>query len=90
MKTKDRAIQSSKIPSLAQMVAKITSDNRYAEVSLGAEIGREIIGRPLTETERSTLEEFARYKENEVIPKIEQTIHHTKSTRTSDNESSVY
>ena len=29
------------IPTLAQMVAQITPENRYAEVSLGAEIGRE-------------------------------------------------
>jgi antitoxin MazE len=33
----------SKLPTLAQMVAQITPENRYAEVSLGAEIGKEII-----------------------------------------------
>jgi antitoxin MazE len=32
-----------KMPTLAQMVAQITSENRYAEVSLGQEIGREIV-----------------------------------------------
>jgi antitoxin component of MazEF toxin-antitoxin module len=31
------------IPTLAQMVAQITPQNRYAEVSPGAEIGREIV-----------------------------------------------
>jgi antitoxin MazE len=33
----------SKLPTLAQVVAQITPENRYAEVSLGAEIGKEII-----------------------------------------------
>jgi antitoxin MazE len=32
-----------KLPTLAQMVAQITPENRYAEISLGAEIGREVI-----------------------------------------------
>lgn len=32
-----------KLPTLAQMVAQITPENRYAEVSLGAEIGKEIV-----------------------------------------------
>jgi antitoxin MazE len=32
-----------KLPTLAQMVAQITPENRYAEVSLGAEIGKEVI-----------------------------------------------
>jgi antitoxin MazE len=32
-----------KLPTLAQMVALITPENRYAEVSLGAEIGKEVI-----------------------------------------------
>ena len=31
------------LPTLAQMVAQITPENRYAEVPLGAEIGREIV-----------------------------------------------
>lgn len=31
------------MPTLAEMVAQITPENRYAEVSLGSEIGREII-----------------------------------------------
>ncbi|MGA2170568.1 MAG: AbrB/MazE/SpoVT family DNA-binding domain-containing protein [Terracidiphilus sp.] len=31
------------VPTLAQMVAQITPENRYAEVSLGPEIGREVI-----------------------------------------------
>jgi antitoxin MazE len=31
------------MPTLAQMVAQITAENRYAEVSAGAEIGREIV-----------------------------------------------
>jgi antitoxin MazE len=30
-------------PTLAQMVAQITPENRYAEVSAGPEIGREIV-----------------------------------------------
>ena len=31
------------MPTLAQMVARITPENRYAEVSLGAEMGMEIV-----------------------------------------------
>jgi antitoxin MazE len=31
------------MPTLAQMVAQITPENRYAEVSPGPEIGREIV-----------------------------------------------
>jgi antitoxin MazE len=31
------------IPTLAQMVAQITPNNRYAEISLGPEIGREAV-----------------------------------------------
>ena len=31
------------MPTLAEMVAQITPENRYAEVSAGAEIGREIV-----------------------------------------------
>ncbi|MGA7109383.1 MAG: AbrB/MazE/SpoVT family DNA-binding domain-containing protein [Terracidiphilus sp.] len=33
----------SKVPTLAQMVAQITPDNRYAEVSPGSEIGKEVV-----------------------------------------------
>jgi antitoxin MazE len=32
-----------KLPTLAQMVAQITPENRYAEVSLGVEVGKEIV-----------------------------------------------
>ena len=31
------------VPTLAQLVAQITPENRYAEVSLGVEIGREAV-----------------------------------------------
>ena len=31
------------VPTLAQMVAQITPENRYEEVSPGAEVGREIV-----------------------------------------------
>ena len=31
------------IPTLAQLVAQITPENRYAEISLGAQIGREAV-----------------------------------------------
>jgi len=31
------------MPTLADMVAQITPENRYAEVSAGAEIGKEIV-----------------------------------------------
>ncbi|MGA3048936.1 MAG: AbrB/MazE/SpoVT family DNA-binding domain-containing protein [Terracidiphilus sp.] len=31
------------IPTLAQLVAQITPENRYEEISLGPEIGREVI-----------------------------------------------
>ncbi|MGA9673554.1 MAG: AbrB/MazE/SpoVT family DNA-binding domain-containing protein [Terracidiphilus sp.] len=31
------------IPTLAQLVAQISPENRYAEISLGREIGREVI-----------------------------------------------
>jgi antitoxin MazE len=33
----------SAVPTLAQMVAQITPENRYAEVSAGTEIGMEIV-----------------------------------------------
>jgi antitoxin MazE len=32
-----------KIPSLAQLIARITPENRYAEISAGAEVGKEIV-----------------------------------------------
>jgi antitoxin MazE len=32
-----------KVPTLAQLVAQITPENRYAEVSVGPEIGREAV-----------------------------------------------
>jgi antitoxin component of MazEF toxin-antitoxin module len=31
------------LPTLAQLVAQITPENRYAEISLGPEIGREAV-----------------------------------------------
>lgn len=31
------------VPTLAELVARITPDNRYSEVSVGAEIGREAV-----------------------------------------------
>jgi antitoxin MazE len=31
------------IPSLAQLVAQITPENRYTEISLGPEMGREVV-----------------------------------------------
>ena len=31
------------MPTLAQMVAQITPENRYAEVSVGAETGKEVV-----------------------------------------------
>ena len=35
--------RASKIPSLAQLVAQINPQNRYAEVSTGSEVGREAV-----------------------------------------------
>jgi antitoxin component of MazEF toxin-antitoxin module len=32
-----------KLPTLAQLVSQITPENRYAEVSLGPEVGREAV-----------------------------------------------
>lgn len=32
-----------KVPTLAQLVSKITPENRYAEISTGAEVGREVV-----------------------------------------------
>ena len=33
----------SKIPTLAQLVSQITFENRYAEISVGAEVGKEVV-----------------------------------------------
>ena len=33
----------SKIPSLAQLVSQITPENRYGEIPLGAEVGKEVV-----------------------------------------------
>jgi antitoxin MazE len=35
--------RASKIPTLAQLVAKITPENRYDEVSAGKEVGKEVV-----------------------------------------------
>ncbi|MFZ0481027.1 MAG: AbrB/MazE/SpoVT family DNA-binding domain-containing protein [Terriglobales bacterium] len=35
--------RAARIPTLAQLVAQITPENRYAEVSTSAEVGREIV-----------------------------------------------
>jgi antitoxin MazE len=35
--------RASKIPTLAQLVAQITPENRYSEISTGEEVGEEII-----------------------------------------------
>ncbi len=35
--------RASKIPTLAQLVSRITPENRYAEISTGAEVGKEVI-----------------------------------------------
>ena len=32
-----------KIPTLAELVAQITPDNRYAEISAGPEVGKEVV-----------------------------------------------
>lgn len=32
-----------KVPTLAQLVAQITAENRYAEISTGAEVGKEAV-----------------------------------------------
>jgi antitoxin MazE len=31
------------VPTLAQLVAQITAENRYAEISTGPEVGREVV-----------------------------------------------
>ena len=35
--------RATKIPTLAQLVSQITPENRYAEISTGAEVGKEVI-----------------------------------------------
>ena len=35
--------RATKIPTLAQLVSQITPENRYAEISVGAEVGKEVI-----------------------------------------------
>jgi antitoxin MazE len=35
--------RATKIPTLAQLVSQITPENRYAEISAGAEVGKEVI-----------------------------------------------
>jgi antitoxin MazE len=35
--------RATKIPTLAQLVSRITPENRYTEVSTGAEVGKEVV-----------------------------------------------
>jgi antitoxin MazE len=35
--------RATKVPTLAYLVSQITPGNRYAEVSVGAEVGREVV-----------------------------------------------
>ena len=35
--------RTTKIPTLAQLVSQITPENRYAEISVGAEVGKEVV-----------------------------------------------
>jgi len=35
--------RATKIPTLAQLVSQITPENRYAEISAGAEVGKEVV-----------------------------------------------
>ncbi|MFZ0312520.1 MAG: AbrB/MazE/SpoVT family DNA-binding domain-containing protein [Candidatus Korobacteraceae bacterium] len=35
--------RASKIPTLAQLVAQMTPENRYGEISTGSEVGKEIV-----------------------------------------------
>jgi antitoxin MazE len=32
-----------KVPTLTQLISQITPENRYAEVSVGAEVGKEVV-----------------------------------------------
>ena len=35
--------RAAKIPTLAQLVSQITPENRYGEISTGAEVGKEVV-----------------------------------------------
>jgi antitoxin MazE len=35
--------RASKIPTLSQLVSQITPENRYTEISTGAEVGKEVV-----------------------------------------------
>jgi antitoxin component of MazEF toxin-antitoxin module len=35
--------RASRLPTLAQLVSQISPENRYGEISVGAEIGREVV-----------------------------------------------
>jgi len=35
--------RATKIPTLSQLVSRITPENRYSEVSTGAEVGKEVV-----------------------------------------------
>jgi antitoxin MazE len=35
--------RATKIPTLAQLVSQITPENRYGEISTGAEVGKEVV-----------------------------------------------
>ena len=35
--------RASRIPTLAQLVSQITPENRYAEISTGTEVGKEVV-----------------------------------------------
>ena len=35
--------RATKIPTLSQLVSQITPENRYAEISTGAEVGKEVV-----------------------------------------------
>ena len=35
--------RATKIPTLAQLVSQITPENRYAEISVGTEVGKEVV-----------------------------------------------
>jgi antitoxin MazE len=35
--------RATKIPTLAQLVAQITPENRYGEIATGAEVGKEVV-----------------------------------------------
>ncbi len=35
--------RATRIPTLAQLISQITPENRYAEISTGAEVGKEVV-----------------------------------------------